>query len=519
MDKGIRRLAAFLLGLFFFFAGPGLSLLQAAEVVAAEAPDPFTPVPVHTETMMGKWRHAFHHVRTTWEESFRVVPDEMAGYEPTTLEKVKTDLLYNLERKIQVDIVYGKAGSFFRPFSTPFHKDTYVNFTGWSYGAAIWEKAVRGDVLPSFYIDRQKSDGSPLTTRNDLVDKVQALPMFTPLHLWAIVRATGDNLPYIEVIKAEVIPETALTTETLRHIELGYIELNKRRYDMAALAFEGALKLQLPVNAEEKVYGMLGKAYFEQRLFSGARNALVNAILRDEHDVNNLVLLARADLRLDKAGEAREAAERAVGIEPANGAAHAELGLALALLGDPRAGCKELDAAQKLTPNLADANRNRAVVFAHEGKLELARDELKQAIIARPTEVDYKIELGDIYITLGNLDLAKTEFTQGRELAPQRPEPYYKVAVVAKKLGDAAKKDGKEDAAKKAYEEALENVKGAISKDDQFTPAYGLEAEILRALGRSEEAKKVLDSGSQKAPILDEPEVTEPTPALAPGTR
>jgi len=35
-----------------------------------------------------------------------------------------------------------------------------------------------------------------------------------------------------------------------------------------------------------------------------------------------------------------------------------------------------------------------------------------------------------------------------------------------------------------------------IQRDDQFTPAYGLQAEILRALGRTEEAQKVLDAGS-----------------------
>jgi len=411
----------------------------------------------------------------------------------------------------------------------------HANFTGWSYGAEIWVKETRGGVHPTFYIDR---------LNKELVDKIEALPMYTPLHVWAIVHSVGENLPAIEIMKAEVIPETALSDASLRHIEFGYIELNRRRYDLAAQALEGALKLQLPVSAEEKVYGMLGKAYYEQRLFGAARNALVNAVLRDEHNVNNLVLLARADLRLDKAKEGLEAAERAVAIDPANAAAHAELGLALALLGDPRAGYKELDVAQQLSRNLLpEANRNRAVVLAREGKLEMARDELKQAIITRPTDVEFKMELGDIYITLNSLDLAKTEFTPARELAPLRPEPYYKVAVAAKKQGDAAKKDGKEDVAKKCYEEALENAKSAISKDDQFTPAYGLEAEILRALGRAAEAKKVLDSGGLKseepvakeeeaakpagaaasakrmAPVIEEPAEMEPTPIQVPGTR
>jgi tetratricopeptide (TPR) repeat protein len=314
---------------------------------------------------------------------------------------------------------------------------------------------------------------------------------------------------------------------------------------------------------------MLSRACYEQRQYSAARNALVNAVLRDESEVGNLVLLARVDLRLNKPGEARQAAERAVGLEPSNAAAHAELGLALALLDDVRGGLKELDVAQRLSRNLLpEANRNRAVVLAHEGKLELARDELKQAIITRPTDVDFKIELGDIYVVLDNLDLAKVEYTQARELAPQRPETHYKVALAAKKQGDALKKDGKDDLAKKAYEEALENAKNALSKDDQFTPAYGLQADLLRLLGRTDDARKVLDRGvkvrgedprmqefvqqqaaldeaakaaeeeaarrteaaknpppptetstKKTAPVIEEPENSEPTPIQVPGPR
>jgi len=526
MDKRIRRLQAYLLGLALLFAGSGF--LHAADELAGDAPNPFSPAPIHHETVASTWRHGLHHVRTTWDGYFKVVPDELAGFEPTTLDKVKATPVFFIERKIQFDIIYGKPGSFYRPFTTPFTKDLHTNFTGWPYGAELWVKEVRGAVHPLFYIDRLEKE---------LVDKVEALRVYTPLHVWAIVRSSAENLPAIEIKKAEVIPETPLSEASLRHIELGYIESNRRHYDLAAQAFEGALRLQLPVIAEERIYGMLGKAFYEQRLFSGARNALANAILRDERNVNNLVLLARTDLRIDKAKEGLEAAERAVAIDPASAAAHAELGLALALLGDDRAGLKELDAAQQLSHNLLpEANRNRAVVLAREGKLEVARDELKQAIITRPTDVEFKMELGDIYITLNSLDLAKTEFTQARELAPQRPEPYYKTALAAKKQGDAAKTEGKQDAAKKFYEEALESVNGAISKDDQFTPAYGLKAEILRNLGRADEARKILDSRGVKseepvakeqetakpagdgaaakrtAPVIEEPREMEPTP-------
>lgn len=474
MDKLIRMLTIGLLGLLLLSAGP--RILPAAEEVAAakEAPNPFKQLPAREENIAAKGRHVLDHARDTWEGYFNIVPDELKGFEPDTLEKVKADPIFHVDRKIQCNIYMGKQGSFYRPFTSPFSKDIHANFTGWAYGAEIWNKDVRADVHPLFYIDRRSKD---------LVDKIAALPEYTPLHVWVIVRSASDNAAYIEVLKAEVIPESPLTEAALRHLELGAIELNKKHYDLAAQALEGALKLELAVNVEAKVYGMLGKAYYEQRLFTAARNALVEAILRNGSEVNNLLLLSRTDLRLNKAGEAREAGERLVALDPANAAGHAELGLALALKGDSRAGYKELDIAQKLAHNLLpEANRNRAVLLAREGKLEQACDELKQAIITRPTDVDFKLELGDLEIALGKLDLARTEFTQARELAPQRPETHYKLALVVKKQADAAKKEGKEDEAKKLYEEALGYAKTATSKDDQFAPAFGLEAELLRAV-------------------------------------
>lgn len=485
MDRLFRLTAVSLAGLLLLCAGS--ACVWASDELTVEAPNPFRPLPIHKESIGAKWRHNFHHVRSTWDEYFKVVPKELDGYEPTTLEKVKSNPAFYLDRKIQLDIYYGKTGAFFCPVAAPFQKDVHVNFAGWPYGAELWVKETRGNVHPLFYIDGQ---------RKELVDKIERTPAFSPVHLWAQVRSNSDNMAWIEVLGAEIIPETALSETSLRHLELGSIELNRKRYDLAAQALESALKQQLPVQVEKLVYGMLGKAYAEQRMFALARNAVVEAVLRDERNVANLVLLARADLRLDKPAEARQAAERAVVLDPAHAVAHAELGLALALLGEVRAGYKELEVGQKLARNLLpEANRNRAVVLAREGKLELARDELKQAIITRPTDVEYKLELGDIYIALASFDLAKVEFTQARELAPQRPEPHYKVALAVMKQADALKKEGKDDAAKKLYEEALEAVKNALNRDDQFVPAFGLQAEILRALGRADEAKKVLDNG------------------------
>jgi len=469
-----------------------LSLSGTAAVHASDEmnclPNPFDPVAIHTQSRGAKWRHPFHDIKKTWVEHFKVIPEELDNCDPTTYERLKGDPAFYVDRKVQFDVYYGKVGSFYRPF-VQFNHDAYVNFSAWGYGAELWVKDARAQIHPLFYIDKRKKV---------LIDKIQQLPMYTPLRVWAEVKSKNDNQPWFEVLSVEIIPEIAFENSTLRHLELGSMQVAKSRFDLAIPALEGALKLQIPLNAQAKVYLLLGKSYYEQRLYTAARNALVNAVLRDKNNVEILVLLARTDLRIERAEEAKQAAMHAITVEPSNPGAYAELGLALAMLDDVRGGYKALDVAQRLARNqLPEANRNRAMIALREGKLTIASDELKQAVILRPRDVELKLELGDVHLALNDVENARLEYTQARDLAPQRPEPYYKLSVLLKKQADAQKKDGKDDAAKKLYEEALEHAKNAILRDDTFTPAYGLQAEILRALGRSEEAQKVLQNGAK----------------------
>ncbi|HEY3322275.1 MAG TPA: DUF2225 domain-containing protein [Planctomycetota bacterium] len=482
MDKGIRVTAA------LFLATIVVGAAQAADITVCEAPNPFAPVPIRKETL-GTWaRHGLDTSRHTVTEYFKVYPEELDNTEKTTLEKLTKDPAYYVDRIVEFDVYFGKLSSFYRTFVTQFTPDVYINFSGWPYGAPLWTKEGRLQVHLMFYIDKKRLEEAAAFAN---------IPAYTPMHIWGSVKSRADGMPWIEVLKAKVIPEVALRTETLRHLETGHIQLAKKRYDLAAQALEDALALDMPVVAQAPAYSMLGRAYYEQRSLSAARNALASAVIRDPRNVENLLLLARTDLRIDKAEEAQQAAERAIELEPSNPLAHAELGLAVAMRGDIRSGYRELDFAQKLAPKnqLPEANRNRAMIALREGKLTIARDELNQAELFRPTDVELKLEMGDVYVALNDYDKARLEYNQARELAPQRPESYYKLALLLKKQGDAAKKDGKEADAKKFYEDALDNTKNAIQRNDQYTPAYGLQAEILRALGRNEDATKVLEKG------------------------
>jgi tetratricopeptide (TPR) repeat protein len=121
------------------------------------------------------------------------------------------------------------------------------------------------------------------------------------------------------------------------------------------------------------------------------------------------------------------------------------------------------------------------------------------------------LELGDVYLTRNKLDSAVLEFRQAKELATQRPEPYYKYALTLKRQADELAKDGKKKEADALYNEALQNARSAAEKDPHFTAAYTLEVEILRALGKEEDANKVLQEHAEANPTPE-----NAAPAAAP---
>lgn len=461
--------------------------------VRVDMPNPFVKPCIYKESLGARWRHEFHHMRTTWDKYFEVYPKELANFESVTLEKIKAEPTFYVEKNVRFDVYWGKQGSFYRPFIAPFHEIGHVNFSAWPYGNELWLKEMREQIHLLFYVDRR---------RKELVDKLNALPMYTPVHIWAQVRSKSEGQPWLEIKGAEIIPETAPSESALRFLELGAKQYARKRYDLAAQSFDAALGLQVPVIIETKAFAMLGRSLYEMRMFAEARNAFAESLVRDDSNVVNLIYLARCDSYLQNWEEMREAAERAVKIAPANPEARAELGLALAMLGDNIAGQKELEFAQKLAPRgqLPEANRNRAIIALRDNKFELAKSELSQAVILRASDSNLHMELGEVLVKLNQLDDAKREYGFAKELAPGRPEPYFKYAQIARIQGDALKKDGKIEDAKKLYTEALENVRAGLKVAPESKEARTLELEMLKELGREKEAEKSIDTALERWP-------------------
>jgi hypothetical protein len=205
--------------------------------VAEPSANPLIQPPVKKESTGAAMRHPFHHVRKTWEDYFKVYDGPLEGFMFVTPKDLTNDVKFYLDRKVQFDAFYCRRGDFFRPFLTPFHQDNYVNFVTWPYGAKLWETEQRTGVMPFLYISRSSKK---------LVEDLDKLPTYQPIHVWGTVRAIAEGYPWIEVTHFKQIPEKAYTVDVLRDFELGCRSLDAKDPVTAIKAFDSAVAKNPP---------------------------------------------------------------------------------------------------------------------------------------------------------------------------------------------------------------------------------------------------------------------------------
>lgn len=509
MDRGVLRYS-FGLAALILAACPVLRAVE--DCVIDPKPNPFREVLLEPEGKGQELRHYFHKMRVTWTNYFKVWAEPREDHQVVTLQELKAEPKFFLHRKVEFSVYLNGRGSFFRQMSAPFTRDTHVNISAWPYGTELWDREQREDIYPFLYIGMH---------RDELIRKVDAMPKFTPVHFWGKVESINNGYCWIDITDAELMSETPHTLKTLRNMELATNRLLKKDWSLAAANYREAIQTGLPLQTTIRAYEGLGRALMEMGQYSSAREALVegleiygnpreklaDVLKRDERCVQTLVMLAQCDSHLGRNDEAKTCAELAIEMVPSNAVAHAELGLALARLGDVRKGLWELAAAERLAPRtqqnqiqLPEAHRNRGQVYILQDKWEDALGEYDTAVTQRPSEGMYHVERGDVLMHLKKYADAENAYNAAVDILPTRPEPLNLVALAVKSQGDEAKAGGKAEDATKLYEKAIEKVKGSLRIDDTYAPAYGTYAEILRAMGKEEDAKKILEEGAKANP-------------------
>ncbi|MCX7805022.1 MAG: tetratricopeptide repeat protein, partial [Planctomycetota bacterium] len=384
-------------------------------------------------------------------EEFRRGKPLPEGYDKVDLALLRQRPRFYQDRKVQFPIYFAGKGSFYQPYFSPFSADTHVNFCGWSYGAQLWTKADRADVFPFLYMERKNTE---------LAAELDRIPKYAPLMVYGRIVQVSGGQPWIAVDEFRRIKEAVHSDLALRQVELGIKRIEKENdHALAAQAFEAAIEEGLPPMSEAKIQGYLGKSYVHLRRYAEARKALESALSRDPDNPELLLLLARTYIRLDKPDLARDVAEAALRLQPSNPYVRADLGLAIALCGEPREGLKECSAALRLNPKLPEALFNRAKIYRMMKRYEEAIEDLIQAVLLRPNDMEFHLELGDIeLVEMKRPDKALDEYENVITVAKDRPEGYTRKASVLWTH-------------KKEAKTAIEMLKQAVKVDETYLPA------------------------------------------------
>jgi len=204
--------------------------------------------------------------------------------------------------------------------------------------------------------------------------------------------------------------------------------------------------------------------------------------------------VARRGRRAGRAAAAASAATARPWWRPPPAAAHAALGLVLALLAvrtvartrDWRTGVTVWESELEKAPREVVVNNNLAVAYTRRGDPARARERLRVALEVNPSYWRAWINLGIAEQRLGDFAAARRAFERAVQLAPTFHDPYSWLALLAKE-------EGKPDEAAALYATA----RTRSPEQGWLARAHG---ELLLSLKRPAEARAALRQALQLDP-------------------
>jgi tetratricopeptide (TPR) repeat protein len=187
--------------------------------------------------------------------------------------------------------------------------------------------------------------------------------------------------------------ENVFNWESLGSIYRGTVPYAKDAQEWVIKSFQEAIKLEY---SNPALHTELGKAY----LLSASQQKSQASTTTDQ--------TAKAKLEADAASN---------------------LGLAI----------EQFKVAVQLKPQYTPAHFNQALAFELQGKIDDAIAKLESVRSYNPTDVDVLYELGSLYYSKANYDLALSAFSAITNLVPNHSNAHYGLSLVYQKKGDSAK--------------------------------------------------------------------------------
>jgi tetratricopeptide (TPR) repeat protein len=182
----------------------------------------------------------------------------------------------------------------------------------------------------------------------------------------------------------------------------------------AAQAYLGSGKATHPGQAQF----ILGLSYHRQRLYESASGRFAEAVAREPGYVTTYFFYGFTLFNLGRLDEARKAFETYLASGPED--PEAVFGLGLVALEQDRVD----DAEQAFVRAIATAQGREVGPVLSAG----LREDLSR----------YQARLADVHLRRGDLQKARADLERSVELWPEHFEPWHKLALVLRRLGDAA---------------------------------------------------------------------------------
>lgn len=247
-----------------------------------------------------------------------------------------------------------------------------------------------------------------------------------------------------------------------------------------------------------------------------ARTAAERALTLDPTQGAVQVTLAQIAFQTGHLDDALQATDRAITLQPSNDAAYRLRGRILAQQGKTDAALDSLDRAIALRPNNASHHENKAFILYRASRFDEAADEYRRVVALSPDYANGYQMLGTSLHRLGDVNQAIGNYEHAVRLGPN-PETYSNLALsyyeagrfedalnayqesarrdpkrpmVHRNLGDVFEKLGRKREAAAAYLAAIDAANARLAINPQDADMIALVALFEAKLNRAKEAER-----------------------------
>jgi tetratricopeptide (TPR) repeat protein len=224
---------------------------------------------------------------------------------------------------------------------------------------------------------------------------------------------SADDLQGLDHYCGRVLQQGPASPAAL--LGLGWLDLKLMGYEQARVYFEDALSAAVASWDSVRALEGIGDVLYEEQKFDSSLVCLKKAIPLPAADDRLLESVTLTLIRLGRVGEAIEAAELAVKMNPFNERAQYTLGN-----GYSRLNYSELEAADpQAFPDHSEALMIAAIDSAMAaGARDVARERLLEMAGTHPNLTDVHVRLGSLAFEDGDLDAAFSHFRAGLAACP-----------------------------------------------------------------------------------------------------